>query len=171
MNWNQIWSTLVGTIAGFVFSLALFYFTDRIKRRHDRMRILRGLQRELKFDLALFDSLSKGIEDARLKVAVGDKDIYLYLDYSRFLSIFIIQAVREGILYDLLTNEDLVGLDKAMRTCNAQPEKEFSDRLTLWKSGQIGNSEMFKTLEFHKFIVSTSKTALETIAAKIDIAK
>lgn len=113
----------------------------------------------------------KGIEDARPQVAVGDKNIWLYLDYTRFLSIFIVQAVREGILYDLLTDDDLVGLDKAMRACNPGAEQEFAGRLNQWKAGQIDSAEMFKTFEFHKFVVTISKKALDTIAGKIADAK
>lgn len=54
MFWQQVWSTLVGTIAGFVFSIALFYLTDHIKRQRERAKIIKGLRRELKFDLALY---------------------------------------------------------------------------------------------------------------------
>ena len=103
MFWQHVWSTLVGTAAGFIFAIALFYLTERIKRKRDRAKILKGLRRELKFDLGLHESWLKGIEDARPQVAAGDQNIFVYLDYSRFLSIFIVQAVRDGILYDLLT--------------------------------------------------------------------
>src|SRR5437016_8630695 len=118
MFWQHVWSTLVGTAAGFIFAIALFYLTERIKRKRDRAKILKGLRRVLKFDLGLHESWLKGIEDARPQVAAGDQNIFVYLDYSRFLSIFIVQAVRDGILYDLLTDDELVGLDKAMRSCN-----------------------------------------------------
>lgn len=167
----MFWQTLIGTISGFVFSIALFYLTDCIKRKSDRAKILKGLRRELKFDLALFDSWLKGIEDARLKVAVGDKNIYLYLDYTRFLSIFILQAVRAGILYDLLTDDDLVGLDKAMKSCNPEAEQEFTEMLTRWRTGQIDNNTIFETFEFHKFVITTSKKALDAITSKIHAAK
>lgn len=171
MFWQQVWSTLVGTVAGFVFAIALFYLTERIKRERDRAKILKGLRRELKFDLALFESWLKGIEDARPQVAAGDRNIWLYLDYTRFLSIFIGQAVRDGILYDLLTDDELVGLDKAMRSCNPGAEQEFFTKLNQWKAGQIDNADMFKTFEFNKFVVTTSKKALEGIITKISAAK
>ena len=77
MFWQQVWSTLVGTVAGFVFSIVLFYLTERIKRSHDRAKTLKGLRRELQFDLALSASWLKGIEDARPQVAAGDKNIFL----------------------------------------------------------------------------------------------
>jgi hypothetical protein len=171
MFWQQVWSTAFGTVAGFVFSIVLFYMTEHIKRGRDRAKILKGLRRELQFNLALFASWLKGIEDARPQVVAGDKSIFLYLDYTRVLSIFIGQAVREGILYDLLTDDDLVGLDKVLKSSNPQNEQEFYNRLNQWKAGQIDNAEMFKTFEFHKFVVSTSKKALETVSAKIATAK
>lgn len=168
---QQILSTLIGTIAGFIFAIALFYLTERIKRQRDRNKILSGLQRELKFDIALFESWLKGIEDARPQVAAGDQNIWLYLDYSRFLSIFIGQAVRDGLLYDLLTDDELIGLDRAMRSCNLGAEQDFFTRLNQWKAGQINNAEMFKIFEFHKFVVTTSKKALQGISAKISAEK
>ncbi|PYL75260.1 MAG: hypothetical protein DMF26_08710 [Verrucomicrobia bacterium] len=171
MFWQHVWSTLVGTAAGFIFAIALFYLTERIKRKRDRAKILKGLRRELKFDLGLHESWLKGIEDARPQVAAGDQNIFVYLDYSRFLSIFIVQAVRDGILYDLLTDDELVGLDKAMRSCNPFAEQEFFAKLTQWKAGQINNAEMFKTFEFHKFGVTTSKKAIETVISRIAAAK
>jgi len=169
--WQQVLPTLVGTIAGFTFSICLFYFTELIKRQRDRAKILKGLRRELKFDLALFEAWLQGIEDARLKVASGDRNIFLYLDYTKFLAIFIGHAVRDGILYDLLTDEDLVGLDTAMRSCNVSSEQEFFAKLEQWKGGQIDSGEMSKTFDFHRFVVTTSKRALETVIRKIDIAR
>lgn len=165
--WQQVSATLLGTFAGFAFSLVLFYLTDRFKRQHDRGKILKGLRRELAFDLALFNSWLKAIEDCRLKVASGDKNVFTYLDYTRFLSIFIGHAVREGILYDLLTDDDLVGLDKAMRSCNLASEQDFYAKVNQWKAGQISNADMSNILEFHKFIVTSSKTALDAVVTKI----
>lgn len=171
MFWQQVWATLLGTVAGFMFSIALFYLTEHIKRQRDRAKILKGLRRELKFDVSLFESWLKGIEDARPQVAAGDHNIFLYLDYTRFLSIFIGQAVRDGILYDILTDDELVGLDKAMRSCNPGAEQEFFAKLNQWKAGQVDNAEMFKIFEFHKFVVATSKKALEAVAGKINAAR
>jgi len=161
--WQYVWATLLGTFAGFVFSIVLFYLTERLKRQRERSKILKGLRRELAFDLALLDSWLKGIEDARPQVAAGDRNIFLYLDYTRFLSIFIQQAVREGILYGILSDAELINLDKAMKSCNLVAEQGFSTKLDQWKNGQIDNKEMFKTLEFHKYLVTTSKKTLEGI--------
>ena len=169
--WGQAAAALIGTVAGFAFSIVLVYLTEHIKRQRDRERVRKGLRRELQFDLALFTSWRAGIDDARLKVAAGDKAIYLYLDYTRVLSIFINQAVRDGLLYDLLTDDELVGLDKALRSSNPQAEQEFANRLTSWKAGEINNSEMFKTFEFHKYVVSTSKKAIEAVASNVSARK
>jgi hypothetical protein len=167
MNWQQVWSTLLGTVAGFVFSIALFYLTERVKHERDRKKILSGLKRELEFDVALHASWLKGLEEARPQVAAGDKNIFLYLEYTRILSVFLGQALRDGMLYDMLTDDELVGLDKALRNANPLAERDFTDRLEQWKTGQIDNGEMFKRLEFHKFVVGTSKTALEAVVSKV----
>jgi hypothetical protein len=50
-----------------------------------------------------------------------------------------------------------------MRSCNPFAEQEFFAKLTQWKARQIDNAEMFKTFEFHKFVVTTSKKAIETV--------
>ena len=167
MDWGHVISTLLGTLAGFLFAIALFYITEHVKRKHDREKILKGLRRELSYDLGLFDSWLKGIDTARPQVAVGDKNIFLHIGYTTVLRIFIQQAIPAGLLYDLLTDQELVELDTALRTCDSAAEKDYLDKLSAWRSGAMSNEDMFKTFEFHKHLVTRSRQALAAVSSKV----
>jgi hypothetical protein len=165
--WERVIATLVGTVAGFLFSIALFYLTEKFKRERERTKVLKGLRRELTFNLRLLESWLRGIETARPQVAAGDQNIYLYLDYSRVLRIFVQQAASAGLLYDLLADEELVALDKALRTCDVPAEQDFMQKLQQWKDGTIDNAQMFRTLEFHKYMTEACRKAMESAAQKV----
>jgi hypothetical protein len=167
MSWELVIPTLVGTMAGFIFSIALFYCTEKIKQERDRRRILKNLMRELTFNLRLYDQWLKGIEQARPQVGAGDKNIFLYIDYTRIARTFIIQALPEGLLYDILADEDLLELDTALRLCNPNSVNDFSEALNQWKLGNIGNPEMFQKLEFHRRMIEEGRKAFDATARKV----
>lgn len=164
--WSRALATLVGTVAGFLFSIVLFYISERVKRSRDRKKIIAGLKREAAFNIGLCDAWLKAVADIRVKVAAGDAGFFNYLDYSRALRIFVQEAVRAGTLYDLLSDSELVDLDKSLRFLGPFSEQHINDKIAQWKSGAIAASDMSQALTFHEYAVTEARKAMERLRSK-----
>jgi len=164
--WSRALATLVGTVAGFVFSIVLFYVSEYVKRSRERTKVIAGLKREAAFNIGLCDAWLKGIGDIRLKVAGGDQAVFNYIDYTRALRIFVQEAVRGGILYDLLTDGELVELDKSLRFFGSVSEQDINGKIEQWKTGSISAADMSKALTFHEYVVTEARKAMEQLRSK-----
>lgn len=167
--WSRALATLLGTVAGFLFSIALFYISERVKRRHDRAKIMAGLKRETAFNIALCDAWLKGIGDIGLKVAAGDRNIVTYFDYTRALRIFVREAVTAGVLYDLLSDDELVALDKGLLFLGDFAEQDINKKVGLWKTEGEGitAADMSQTLQLHQFGISEARRAMDQLRRKV----
>ena len=164
--WSRALATLIGTVAGFVFSILLFYISERIKRSRDQKKIIAGLKREAAFNIGLCDAWLKAIQDIRLKVAAGDAAFFHYFDYNRALRIFVQEALRAGILYDLLSDTELVDLDKSLLFLAFYEEQDINGRIAQWKAGTIAPPDLSQALTFHEHAVTDARKAMETLRSK-----
>jgi hypothetical protein len=166
--WGRTIATLIGTIAGFIFSILLFYISERVKRSRDRQKIIQGLKREATFNVGMCDIWLKAISDIRLKVAAADIAVFYYFDYSRALRIFVQEAVRRaGVLYDLLNDAELVNLDKSLVFLNLLSEQDINSKIAQWKANTITPAAMSQALGFHEYAVTEARKAMEQLRFKM----
>ncbi len=164
--WSRALATLLGTVAGFLFSIVVFYISEHVKRSRDRKKIIVGLKREAAFNIGLCDAWLKGVPDVRLKVAAGDQNFFNYFDYTRALRIFVQEAVRAGVLYDLLDDSELVDLDKSLLFLSPLSEGDMNGEIAQWKAGSFSAAELSKALSFHEYVVTESRKAMERLRIK-----
>jgi putative component of toxin-antitoxin plasmid stabilization module len=165
--WSRALATLVGTVAGFVFSIVIFYITESVKRSHERTKIVAGLNREATFNIGLCDTWLKGISELRLKVAAGNRNVFNYFDYTRALRIFVTEGLKAGILYELLSDAELVELDKALRFVGApQSEQYINEKVAQWKVNQITPADFSAALDFHEYVIGEAKKGMTPVRDK-----
>jgi putative component of toxin-antitoxin plasmid stabilization module len=159
-------ATLVGTVAGFLFSIVVFYVSEGVKRSRDRQKIIAGLNREAAFNIGLCESWLKSIGEIRLKVASGDRVVFDYFDYSRALRIFVGEALKAGVLYDLLNDSELVELDKALRFLGPPSEQDINGKVAQWKAATIAAPEFSQALNFQTYVVNEARKAMDPLRKK-----
>ncbi|MFL6260880.1 MAG: hypothetical protein ACJ76Y_14320 [Thermoanaerobaculia bacterium] len=165
--WSRALATLIGTLAGFIFSIVLFYVSEHVKRSRDRTKIVTGLKREAAFNVSLCDLWLHSFADIRLKMAAGDKQaVFNYIDYTRTLRIFVQEALRAGILYDLLSDTELVDLDKILRFLNNMSEQDINAKIHQWKTGEIEAPEMSQALSLHEYVIKEGRKAMAGLHVK-----
>jgi hypothetical protein len=164
--WSRALATLLGTVAGFVFSIGLFYISERVKRSRDKKKILAGLKREAAFNIGLCDVWLKGLADIRLKVAAADLSVFNYFDYSRALRIFVLEALRAGLLYDLLSDAELVELDKGLLFLGQVSEQDINGRIARWKAGNMAPAELSQALGLHEYAIGEARKAMDRLRVK-----
>ncbi|MCX6841319.1 MAG: hypothetical protein NTX53_03405 [candidate division WOR-3 bacterium] len=141
-------STLVGTVAGFVFSILLFYLSENWRRRHAKTVLMRNLRKELEFDIEHAASLLDVLQGTTAKVATGEKDLMPYFQYEVFQSFYLGQVYREGYLYDAFDMKSVRSIDEMFRflqNAGANVNKSIED----FKSGTREANEVRRDIEFH----------------------
>ena len=164
--WSRALATLIGTVAGFIFSIALFYISECVKRSQEKNKLIVHVKREAAFNVGLCDGWIKSLADIRLKVAASDRAFYNYLDYTRCMRVFTQEAFKAGVIYDLLSDAELIDLDKALRFLFQTAEQDINSKITQWKATLIAAPEMSQALTFHEFAVGEARKAIACLRDK-----
>lgn len=164
---EQILATLIGSFAGFVLAIILFYITEKIKNSSTKTGILKSLKREFQYNLALIDEWLNNIDKILRQITANDLQVYSYLKYSGFQLFFLQTAFQWGILYNLVENEDIGKLNNILSHCSLLTENYVMDKINLWKSRQIDQKEALSIFEFQKEKLQTFKNDLQKIMQKI----
>ena len=80
--WEQVTSSFVGTLFGFIFAIVLFLITGGIKNRKTKATLKKFLKREFQYDIALLKEWIEEIDKILRKITVDDKNVYSYLKFS-----------------------------------------------------------------------------------------
>jgi len=94
---------IISTITGFLFALLLFYLQEAQKKRQNQKVLIKYLNRELKYNIALINQWIKDIKHD-IYFLRWAKPIFTFTpQFNKFRSLFINKAFDSGIIYDLLT--------------------------------------------------------------------
>lgn len=110
--WTQVIPTLVGVVAGFIFSIALFYLTERWKSSAERKSTLRNVRAEINYNIGLLKRMREHVTAVLQDIATDTPRIYKEFEFERFQKVFINIAFAKGILYENLSSEDINRIDE-----------------------------------------------------------
>lgn len=164
---QQLLATLIGTISGFLFSIALFYFTQKIKHLNEKSNIFKSLKSEFRYNLSLLNNLLNDINKTITKISADDKDIFFYFRYSNFQRLFLQEAFRLGLLYDKLEDDDINNIDGILTHFGISYENYTNQKVDEWKNDGINKKDMLKIFEFERDTLEKYIKQLEQIKTKI----
>ena len=90
--WEQTWSTLIGVIAGFVFSIFLFYLTERWKNSRVNKDLSGNLQKEFDFNINFLENYKDDFDKLIKKITVNDKQLFTIFRFDRLQRLLILEA-------------------------------------------------------------------------------
>ena len=118
-------------VAGFVFSIALFYITEAVKRSRDKKKIIAGLKREVAFNRGLCNAWLKSIGDIRLPYPVQPSNATRLLALMEHATVSIIidhlgvaQAWSDAMRRVDRVLDVLVKVDVGFHRCGIDPGAE-----------------------------------------------
>jgi len=151
MTFNQqMLASLLGAFLGFASALIVFFLTYYIRNYLSKRTLRRHLKREFEYNLSLIRDWIEEIEKILRKISSSDKKVYSYLQYSYFQRYFIQEAFKLGIMYNLLSNEELSKLNNSLIHCSLAGEQYINSIVSQWKSGKIEQSDALGRFEFEK---------------------
>ncbi len=123
----QALTTLVGTFAGFCFSIILFYLTERWKEKSKNKNLSDNIQFELQFNIDFLNSYKEEFEQMIARITSGQKAITFIFKHSKLQSHFLLGAFQTGVLYKYLTTDELKEMHDMMNYFH-----QYRDN-TLWE--------------------------------------
>lgn len=107
---EQLLSTLIGTISGFVFGLALFYTTTHLEKRNKTKQLIANLKKEceyvLKHHLKQIVFIKDLIDSDKYKITKKLPFDLLFRANKPFME----RCFEEGVIYELLSENDIFDL-------------------------------------------------------------
>jgi hypothetical protein len=115
MNFGeQIIATFIGALFAFVFSIGLFYLTEKWKNRLINKNLFSYLEKELGYNITFLEKYIEDYEKMIRKITANDKQIYTIFKFEKLQRLFLLDAFSRGELYKCLTNEDISNIDEML---------------------------------------------------------
>ena len=151
MNFYQnIFSTFIGVFSGFIFSIFLFYLTNRWSKKTQKKSLEKNLVKEFEFNehylQKILENLKKGIE----KVTVNDKNVFYYFNYVSYQRLFTQSYFQQGFLYEKLDPDDINLLDTILSRMTYGGECYINNSIQNWKEDILNQQQILNILAFER---------------------
>lgn len=164
---EQIIATFIGAISAFIFSIALFYFTEKWKNSTVNKNLRDNLQKEFEYNIAFLEECKSDFDKLLRKVTANDTQIYTIFRFYRLQRLFILEAFNKGLLYQYLTPEDINNLDSMLNYfSNVQDQLEW-DRLRKFTEGTLHQQEALRSYEYDKEQIEKYIDVQKTLKEKL----
>ena len=145
--WEYLIATLIGTIAGFIFSLTLFWLKERSKKKSNINNLLKNLRYEFEYNLNLFRKYSQKLTECIEAVNSGNHSVYLQLDYNFVASYFSLQFYREGLASKYLHYEDMKRWNDFVSNHSSGAEQYVFDTIENWRKSEAEKEKVVSALK------------------------
>lgn len=169
---QQIVSSFIGTLFGFLFAIVLFLLTDWLYKKKVRKEFKKNLKREFQYNITLLQDWIDKIDVILRQITAKDREIYQYLKYSDLARYFLDESFKLGLIYHSFTNEQIFDLNKLVTHCSFSIEQFVNNKISLWKTcTEMAENNFQKILlvdfDFQKSELKRFKKLLEELLKKV----
>ena len=136
--WQYLLATFGGVGLGFVFSIFLFYLTNRWGRNTRRRLLEKNVVKEFEFNEKYLEEVVKKLDEAIQDITIGDKNGSYYFNYRSYQRLFTNAYFMQDFLYEKLNPDDTYKLDLILNRMTSGGEQFMTGLMDKWKSSQIG---------------------------------
>ena len=158
---QQMLASLLGAFLGFASALVVFLITYFIRNYLAKRTLKKHLKREFEYNISLLQEWLEEIDKILRQIAASDIRVYIYLQYSYFQRYFIQEAFKLGIMYKLLTDDELSKLNTLLLRCSVVGEQYTNSIIAQWKTEKIAQTDALGKFEFEKDELKKHKIHLE----------
>jgi len=168
MTFEQLFiPTFIGALVAFIFSISLFYLTEKWKRSIANKDLNKNIQKESEYNLEYLSRQKTNIDDAINDVAANNRYLRFIPYFYKLQRQFILEAFNKGLLYSYLDTNEINGLDSMLTYFSHSTDRIVMDRLSAFKTNSITQAEMLLTLRYDKNQVIKYQSILENIKNKL----
>ncbi len=148
---EQIIATFIGALSGFIFSIAVFYITEKIRQANYNSNLAKNIQKEADFNVSLLDTIKEEIDELLRKISANDAGhIYTIFKYDQLQKNFLQQALWNGYLYEKLETEDIYKVQEMWSFFMPSSNQFDIGNVELLKSGQMTQADALNRFEYVK---------------------
>lgn len=149
--WQQAAATFIGALSGFIFSIALFYVTEKVKQHSYADNLEKNLQKELDFNLSLLETIKDEIDELLRKITANDaQHIFTIFKYEQLQKNFLQQAFWNGTLYNKLTPEKVYKVQEMWNFFTFDTTQFDMNNVATFQRGQNSQLDTLSRFEFVK---------------------
>jgi phosphate/sulfate permease len=151
MNFYQnVLSTFIGAILGFIFSIFLFYLTQKWSNRTEKKSLEKNLIKELEFNEHYLSKILQDIKKTIEQITVNDKQVYYYFNYMSYQRTFIQTYFQKGYLYEKLEPEDINLIDTILTRITWAGQEYINTSIQKWKAGSLDQAQILKIMSYER---------------------
>src|SRR3989338_9138279 len=165
--WQNLFSTLIGALLGFIFSICLFYFQNKWSKKAEKESLEKNLVKEFEFNEHYLQKVLDEIKKVIEKITVDDRAVYYFFNYLRYQRLLIQTYFQQGYLYEKLDPEDISVLDTVLTHMGQVNEYYLNNSIQRWKEGTIDQKEILGIMAFERDTVEKYIKDLHKIKQKI----
>lgn len=165
--WEQTLSTLIGVIAGFVFSIIVFYLTEKWKNSRINQDLSSNLQKEFEFNINFLEKYKTEFEKLIRKISTNDKRHFIIFRFSKLQRLFLLEAFNKGLLYKYLKSEEINELDSMLSYFTATMDQIHYNYSNEYKTGKSTQADSLAIFEFNKEEIEKYLKLTRTLKEKL----
>jgi len=165
--WQNIFSTFIGVLAGFLFSIALFYFTTTQRRYKSARTLAKNLNKEFEYNINFLKNIISDLNKSIEKIASDDDELHMFFDYKYYQRLFLQAYFQQGYLYDKLDPEDIILLDTILSHMAPLAGNWINEHIQMWEKKQITKQRVTQVLSFERDTLEGFIKNIQTIKRKI----
>ncbi len=165
---QQILATLIGTVAGFTFSLFLFYIKEQWAKINNEEFVINNTITEISLDISILKKIKDNLNKAIEQITVDDKSAYANIDYSRIARNFLIQFYKTGLMNKILTLDEIDNLNSHSITFSAGYEVHVTDSINDYRDGKSDNKKALQTVSYERSLLDNAINDLTNILKTIN---
>ncbi len=148
--WQPLIPTFIGALLAFIFSIFLFYLTEKWKSSRANKNLSTNLQREFDYNIQFLESYKSDFEKLVRAVSSNNKFPLIIFRFYKLQRLFILEAFNKGLLYQYLDADDINQLDTMLNYFNNISDTMAWNTLNGYKNNIITQQSALETFEYGK---------------------
>ena len=165
--WQNVSSTFIGALFGFVFSLFLFYLTTKWARSSHKKSLEKNLVQELQFNIDFLKKVLGDLGKVIERITVDERNVFYFFEYARYQSFFLLAYFQQGYLYEKLDSDDINSISTILNKMNLSGQNYINSIIQMWKDSNMDQKQALATLGFERDSVEGFIKNLDGIKKKI----
>lgn len=168
IDWQQLIPTFVGSSLGFIFSIFLFYLTEKLKNNDGKKNLRDNLQKEIDYNINFLDQYSKDYDKLIREIGTDGIGGEIIFRAARLQRLFILEAFNKGILYKYLDKEDINELDIMLNFFSHTMDNLSWENLKKYREKSISKKESLQNFEYEKGKIDKAMNFQKKLKEKLE---
>ena len=139
--YQNLVSIFLAVLLGFIFSIILFYLTNKWNRKAQKKSLEKNLIKEFEFNEKYLQGIVKKLSEAIEDITIENRSKYYYFSYKSYQRLFTIVYFKQEFVYEKLDPNDTYRLDLILNRMTLGGEQFMNDLMQKWKENRINQQQ------------------------------